>query len=464
MNNVKILVAIANYGEKNRQYLDRLLAAYRAMPADIKIVVLSNILKEFVGDVDVRVGMPSDNPWSLPFAHRKLFVENLDKYDFFIYSEDDTLITWETIESFIESDKYLDSNEIAGFLRTEESADGSRYYSTCHSFFRWIPSSVRKRGEHLWARYSNEHSACYMISQDKLRLAIASGGFLMNPHEGRHDMLCAAATDVYTQCGFEKLVCFDNLICYTLPHLPNKYIGKMGLPEAEMEWHKAALRRIFNRELSSYEMLNPETKLPMGIGSKWYREKPDPKICQLLGKDIKNILVWGAGDGVFEADLRERGHQVYVIPLDSIVGECCRKRGLEVLQHDHLEVAFLDKKFDVVVLRDILHLYEKPIDLLKKVFTLLNRNGFFIARIPNFHQIGLLKRRLTDPRFKMLWSKDNLHATPFTLRGLKQLAREAGFRQVNVQVDVPKKRTMINLLTFFVLSKVLSPYFYLSGK
>lgn len=64
-----ILVAIANYGTGNRQHLERLISAYRAMRARVDIVVLSNIPKDLGTGVEVRVGLPSPNPWSLPFAH-----------------------------------------------------------------------------------------------------------------------------------------------------------------------------------------------------------------------------------------------------------------------------------------------------------------------------------------------------------------------------------------------------------
>jgi hypothetical protein len=40
---MKMLVAIANYGTKNRVYLERLLAEYRCLPYQVDVVVLSNV-------------------------------------------------------------------------------------------------------------------------------------------------------------------------------------------------------------------------------------------------------------------------------------------------------------------------------------------------------------------------------------------------------------------------------------
>ena len=114
---MKILVVIASYGLKNQAYLRRLIDEYTSMSYGIDIVILSNIPKELGSDIEVRVGLPAKNPWSLPFGHKKLFAERIDEYDLFIYSEDDTLIKQENIDAFLKVTKVLPENEIAGFLR-----------------------------------------------------------------------------------------------------------------------------------------------------------------------------------------------------------------------------------------------------------------------------------------------------------------------------------------------------------
>jgi hypothetical protein len=74
---MKILLAIANYGTKNEIYLNKLLEAYRSMQKySVKIVIFSNIQKNYGTDIEVIVGLPINNPWSLPYGHKKLFYEN----------------------------------------------------------------------------------------------------------------------------------------------------------------------------------------------------------------------------------------------------------------------------------------------------------------------------------------------------------------------------------------------------
>ena len=124
---MKILIAIANYGTKNARYLEKVLDEYRSMTRfPLDIVVLSNIPKDLGPGVEVIVGLPTKDPWSLPFGHKALFAERMQQYDLFIYSEDDTLITERNIDAFITMTKILPEKYIAGFLRYEISETGKK--------------------------------------------------------------------------------------------------------------------------------------------------------------------------------------------------------------------------------------------------------------------------------------------------------------------------------------------------
>lgn len=116
---MKILVAIANHGTKNMGYLATLLNEYRSMPFDTDIVVLSNIPKDLGSDVEVILGCPTKDPWSLPFGHKEVFADRISDYDLFIYSEDDTLITERNIRAFLKAVEVLPKQEIPGFIRFE---------------------------------------------------------------------------------------------------------------------------------------------------------------------------------------------------------------------------------------------------------------------------------------------------------------------------------------------------------
>jgi SAM-dependent methyltransferase len=460
---MRLLVAIANHGTGSRKYIDQLLAAYRQMPIETSIVILSNVPKDLGPDVEVVVGVPSANPWSLPFAHRPIFRERLNQYDLFIYSEDDTLVTWENIKAFLEAVDTLPANEIAGFLRTERGTDGSVHYSTCHSFFRWIPGSVRQRSNKLWARYSNDHAACFIATRAQISATIERGGFPNEPHEGRFDMLCSAATDVYTRGGMERLVCIDELQRFSLPHLPNKYVGKMGLPADELEWQIAALRKIAAGTLPTTELLQPETKLPGCFASKSYREADDPVIQNLIGSTSAKIVVWGSGDGTLERALADRGHDVTVVPLDAIMGECCRTRGLKVIPPAKPEALAGNLQADVVLISNVLHLVDSPAAMLGSLRSLVRPGGRLIAKIPNLHELRLVRRRFKDPRYGMPWTREGIGAHPLTASNLRHLAASAGFRDPRVTGCPQGRQAMVNRYTLGLFATRLSSHLYLQA-
>ena len=120
----RILVAVASYGTSNDRYLERIIQEYRSMPFAIDIVVVSNIDKKLVPGVECLVGIPTKNPWSLPFAHRKLFTDRCDHYDLFIYSEDDILITERNLRAWLELNQCLQRTKLRAFCGWSTEAMG----------------------------------------------------------------------------------------------------------------------------------------------------------------------------------------------------------------------------------------------------------------------------------------------------------------------------------------------------
>jgi 2-polyprenyl-3-methyl-5-hydroxy-6-metoxy-1,4-benzoquinol methylase len=403
---MRILVAIANYGTKNRAYLDRLLQEYRSMVYDVHIVVLSNIPKDLGPDVEVVVGLPDKDPWSLPFAHKRIFAERLDDYDLFIYSEDDTLVQQRHIEAFLEVTAILPEDRIAGFLRYEEDAAGRRYCSTIHSLYHWVPSSVQSFGPHTFAYFTNEHSACYFLTRDQLRRAITSGGFLVRPHKGRYDMLCTAATDPYTQCGFTKLVCLSRVEDFLLHHLPNQYLGRMGLPFEQMHAQINTLSQGLHRAETYGELLPSPVGLNTSRWNKRYYGSPGESGLTAMSQNARHVLSIGCGDGAVEASLVARGAKVVGVPLDAVMAELARAKGIEVTAPDFPSAlaSLQGRRFDCILLLDVLHHVPDPANLLQTVAGLLGTDGQLILRTPNF---GCLKYRLLDEAGRSVWKTRN---------------------------------------------------------
>ena len=120
---MKILAAIVNYGTANDGYLSRVLGEYRDMREDVDIVVTTNIAKNLGADVEVIVGLPTRNPRSLAFAHKRILAERVEDYDLFLYAEDDNLVSQRNIDAFLRATSVLPDTDIAGFFSPAIPAD-----------------------------------------------------------------------------------------------------------------------------------------------------------------------------------------------------------------------------------------------------------------------------------------------------------------------------------------------------
>lgn len=381
---LSVLVAIASYGMAQDHYLARLLKEYRKLRMNVRSVVLTNKPKH-VGQAEVVAGLPTQDPYSLPFAHRKLFAENAGLHDLFIYSEDDTLISERHIQAFINAQSKLRENEIPGFIRSEISPDGSRFVTSIHHHFRWQPESVVERGGELFAKLSNEHSGCFMVTRKQLRGALASGGFLVPPHAETYGMLETAASDLYTQCGLQRLISLARTEDFIVPHLPNKYYTTMGIPVEELELQTQALRELWREGGWTGKLFEPCSGARGFRWSKNLYECVDERLLGCIPPGTKSVLSVGCGWGENEARLAESGIEVCAVPLDAVFAASLSRRGIRAVVGPFNEAMeqVASESFDVVLLDDVLHLVEDPVGWLQRLGCLLAPEGHLIASTPN---------------------------------------------------------------------------------
>jgi SAM-dependent methyltransferase len=386
---MKTLVVIASYGTSQDRYLSRIVNEYRSMSFDVDIVVLSNISKDVAPGVKVVTGLPTKNPWSLPFGHKQIFADRVNDYDLFIYSEDDMLVTERNVHAFLNATQVLKDDEIAGFIRFEQDQAGKIYYPEVHANFHWDPSSVRLRKGGVFAFFSCEHSACYLLTRDQLRRAIASGGFLVKPYEGKYDLLCTAATDPYTRCGFTKLIGISSLSDFMVHHLPDKYIGRMGIEQCAFLKQIQALAKIGQNGCRPRSLFSTETRLRRAEFSKDYYESVLPKMISLIPEGTRSVLSVGSGSGATESYLATKGYRVTSVPLDPVISSLMKNGTVEILDADFNE-AFEDlrgRRFDCVLLSNVLHLAQNPVELLRKLSVLVKDDAVTISLVPNLARI-----------------------------------------------------------------------------
>jgi SAM-dependent methyltransferase len=447
---LKVFVAIASYGTANNKYLHRVISEYQSMSFEVDIVVLSNEQKEpILGPEIVVVDLRRKNPWSLPFLHKQMFAERLNEYDLFIYSENDTPITERNIEAFLEICESLPENEIAGFVQYEIDPNGSRNYPAIHGQFHWDSQSVRRRGNEIFAHLTNEHSGCYMLTRRQLRRAIDSGGFLVRPHSGRYDLLCTAATDPYTQCGFQKLICVSRLDDFLVHHLPNRYVDThFGIREPELRRQIKCLLQIDRAKLQPTSFFGSQGEMPSAWYAKNYYEPIRDEIISVLPKEVRSVLSLGCGSGALEGHLVEKGLYVVGVPLDPVIAGAAEAKGVEVVggsfEAVHASLAtHWGKRFDCLLLVNILHLIRDPVALLRSFRDLLSDEATIVVETPNFLQVpNALTKLHRDPGFMSLINFDR-SGTHFASRHMthRWLRRAGLVLEKTVAIMKPSLRT-----------------------
>jgi len=429
-----ILVVMANYGRRNDVHLRRLLQEFRSMRWRLDLHILTNVPKDLGSGVTVHVGLPTRNPRSLPFAHRRVFAERLSQADYFIYCEDDTLISERNINAFLEVNPLLEADEIPGFLRIEQLSPSEQHMESAHGPYRWNPASVVRRGAHLFAAFSNVHSAATMASRAQVQRAIESGGFLVEPHIGRFGMLECAASDLYTQCGLNRLVCISRIEEFLVPHLTNANSLKWGIPYEEFLAQTGALERVAQNQGWTGSLVEIEAHVPRGFWSKNLYEAPDPTILSHFPPTTRTVLSIGAGWGATEQWLVSQGKEVVAVPVDAVFADCLRRRRIEVVE-GRLEKAaakLQHQRFDGILLRDILHLSPNPVQWLTLLESLLAPSGTIVASLP----------RTLDP-LRAIWylrgEPDYVFPGPFQRSNVQRVTRSrlaSWFQQAGLAVEV----------------------------
>ena len=439
---MKILTAIASWGTKNDPYLARLIQEYGSMSFDVDVVVLSNVPKPVGPGAEVfLVDLNGKNPASLPFAHKNIFAEHVNDYDLFIYSEDDILITESNIRAYLKACAVLEANEIPGFFRFERGTDGRINYPDVHGAFHWDCESVRRRKDHVFASFTNEHSACYVLTRGQLERVIASGGFLVEPHCGKHDLICSAATDPYTQCGLEKVIGISPLQDFLVHHLPNTYIGSvLGVDERELCSQIQCVMQFLQNGHPPIPLFPVESKLKSRRFSKDCYERAQRKIIDVIPHGTRTLLSVGCGWGATEASLVAQGMRVVAVPADPVFASSARAKGVEIVEGD---VATARKKlegeqFDCLLVLDVLHLIQDPSAAMSAFGPLLRVGATAIVRVPAVRRLTTAYRVIRgDQRFRELGSyeKTGIH---FNSRSIvRGWLKKAGLRVESVETEVP---------------------------
>jgi 2-polyprenyl-3-methyl-5-hydroxy-6-metoxy-1,4-benzoquinol methylase len=460
------LVAIASYGTAQDHYLERVVREYRKLKMSCRVVVLSERKKSVEG-AEVLVGLPTRNPYSLPFAHRKLFAENAERYDLFIYTEDDTLLTEKHLEAFLAIQPKLEENEILGLLRSETTPGGEKYITSVNHHFRWLPNTVVERGGDIFAQLSNQHSGCFIATRQQLQKAIASGGFLVEPRSRIYGMLETAASDIYTQCGLRRLICLSRIKDFIVPHLANKYYSQMGIPAGELELQIQTLCALHRNGGWRGSLFDPQTNAPEFRWSKNLYEKAEDELLETIPSSTKRLLSIGAASGENEVYLAGNGIDVWAMPFDSVFADALRRRGIRTVDgpFDKAIEALAGESFDVILMVDVLHHLENPVDWLQKLRNLLLPDGHLIASVGNTSDmLSWIKDWRDGNRRSLTPDYETIGVQPVSARRLRRWCKSSGLKVTQVIPLITGSRHLVRRFGFRLLKSVVATELILKAK
>jgi 2-polyprenyl-3-methyl-5-hydroxy-6-metoxy-1,4-benzoquinol methylase len=454
---MKILVAITNYGTANDRFMERIIEEYRSMEFQVDIIVFSNVSKQVPAGVRLVVGLPNKDPWSLPFAHKSELAIRASEYDLFIYSEDDILITERNIRAFLGLSAHLTKGEIAGFLRYELTGDGRKSFPEFHGNYRWASGSLTSRGPHCIAQCTNEHSACYILTKTQLKSAIASGGFLVAPHQGKYDLACTAATDPYTQCGARKVICISHLDDFLVHHLPNKYVDQYGLIEEEFRTYMNAF--IGAEQTNTRPWFRTDSTSIGGAFSKDYYEPARADVVSLISSVQGSVLSVGCGWGAAEVSLSKAGFRVTALPLDPAIASWVQAKGILVYSGDITDPSdrLAGRTFDCVLISNLLHLAADPVQFLSTFRSKLVPHGDLVVVVPNLSATRIAwKKMRRKNQFAALGEFDRcgVHQTSDAI--VRGWFRSAGFKVKSSGFVVPDRLRTFDLATCGALRGLVS--------
>ena len=433
---MRLLVVAASHGEKNLPFLKRIIETYQSMAMEVDIQVVSDTPKELGGRVKVIVGVPAKNPWSLPFAHKAVLAENVERYDLFAYTEDDMGVSEGQIRAFLRAAAAMESDEIPGFLRYEIAPDGSRLLTDVHGAFHWKPGSVRRRRGYTIAEFTNEHAGFYLLTAGQLRRCIASGGFLKAPYEGCYPLPETAATDPYTCCGFRKVICISALEDFLIRHMSDLYVTRHGI---KLSAFCNQIQTLFNIRDGRHPVstLGPtEPKVLQRAFYKGYYEEPSVELLAMVPESAKTILSVGCGCGASEAQLKRRGAEVLALPLDSVIGAAAARHGINVIYGtlDECLKNLSGRRFDCVLITNLLHLQPNSGHVVERCSRVVREGGTLVISGPNFTRMSIvIKRYFGGGEFQKLKSFDGSGISVCGPWTLARRLRKAGFLMTAVQ-------------------------------
>lgn len=238
---MNILACIVNFGDSQISYLNRLIDELKSFKNHKVSIVVNTNIPTLNPKIDKENIIYLDNYQLLPMTCRKTILENIDRYDLYLYTENDHLFREHHFDKFIEYNELLPDDRISGLIQYEEDNSGNKFYPAYHKNYGWDLSTVERHGSHIFAHFTNLHQASFIITNQQLNRISSNHNFSESFGPSKYSIKCKTNTDIYQFCGMKKVICIDEFNQNIVHHMPNFYINgsnrrlKLGKGSGEMD-------------------------------------------------------------------------------------------------------------------------------------------------------------------------------------------------------------------------------------
>jgi hypothetical protein len=245
-----VLVSIVNYGEEQLEYLQKVVDSIKSFKKyDTTVLITSNVnLDGVIHSADHFVYITELPTWELlPLMARRVLVNYRNKFDYYLYTENDHLWQEHHVDNYIRYESILPVNYISGLIQYE--TDGvQNYYPAYHAHYDWDYNSVEEFGGLKFAQFTNQHQASFLISNDKFETI--NNNFNLNEFysQDQYSIKCKVNTEIYKYSRYKKVICISEFDDNLIHHLPNVYIhgdGKVRIKQrSDSERMNNALKKL----------------------------------------------------------------------------------------------------------------------------------------------------------------------------------------------------------------------------
>jgi 2-polyprenyl-3-methyl-5-hydroxy-6-metoxy-1,4-benzoquinol methylase len=190
-------------------------------------------------------------------------------------------------------------------------------------------------------------------------------------------------------------------------------------------------------------LFETETKLRGFRYSKCYYERAKPEVLSAIPEGVRSVLSIGCGWGSTESHLAEKGLRVSAVPLDPVIPGGAEAGGVEIINGDLASArrGLADRKFDCLLLSNVLHLVPNPRETLSSYGSLLSDGGTVIAVTPNMARLAATWKSLrgdSSSAARGRYERTGVHRV--SRRVLRDWFRSAGMK---IEKIVPLHRKSI---------------------